>query len=304
MVPDATALPTPRWQHGGARAEEAAEKLAQLNEEEFDEADEETSVFGQFLAWAWERLASPVTCCICRDGKGDSMGQEDGASVASDAVCLTELASSERGMYLADSPHGVAEAEVDAILVQPRKLDFTEAKGEAIEHAALEAEALAAAAAMHNPWALQPKQPAEPLEGLLERRGLRLWNVLWVTMFVHLDVAQGILYIYDEDEEEGRTLHAATTLTADMWVERLTALTWRIQLPPSAAAGGARDELSFLWRAPDVATAGVWILGLELACASSGGGKRGSDSPRGSVGLSLCSTAEATSPSGDHDART
>merc|ERR1712129_285326 len=136
------------------------------------------------------------------------------------------------------------------------------------------------------------------MEGLLERRGLRAWSAVWVPMFVCLNVGDGILHIYDDDQ--GRTLHAATASTARLRVVRFAPMAWRVQPTIAASMDGFKDELPFMWRAPDVAATEAWTRALEAACHKHGNAnsprKRECASP---ASLSSRGSTEAASPNGD-----
>mmetsp|Transcript_7298 Transcript_7298/g.18235 ORF Transcript_7298/g.18235 Transcript_7298/m.18235 type:complete len:239 (+) Transcript_7298:44-760(+) len=135
-------------------------------------------------------------------------------------------------------------------------------------------------------------QPIGTVEGYLERKGLRRWDLLWVSMFVQLDGDKRAVTIYDEDGDGERTLHTLSLLSEGLRIKQRSPLEW--QLVP--AEGATMDaELQFVWRAPDPATAETWLACLKATCSFT-------DASPG--GFSTASTDDAASPSAAHAAAT
>jgi len=231
------------------------------------------------------------------------------------SICCTN-----RGKGLEDGLESIqplpeAELEEGAALVEDsfsdsmpsRQLHASHEPEEVCKEVETQAPQLACAAATlkRASWmaahdsARQDRSEAGTIEGLLERRGLRAWNVVWAPMFVSLNVGDGIVHIYDDDDQ-GRTLHATISLTARLRVVRFAPMAWRVQPEIAASMDGFADELPFMWRAPDVATTERWTRALEAACrnneVASSPVKIGCGSPASSISRG---STEATSPKGN-----
>merc|ERR1712224_970756 len=98
--------------------------------------------------------------------------------------------------------------------------------------------------------------------GYVQRRGQRLWDVMWHDTYV--DLNENEISIYDEDHEGDRTLMAHGFLSEEYLIKRLSDTEWQI-LPPESAKQ-EQSEFSFVLASKDGREAEHWVERLQSAC--------------------------------------